>query len=237
MVIILGIALILPGVALAAHYSISTTDNSVSDWAGVSTTVTDGADIADANWDINQAWVANNSSLSEMYFRINLVSGGTFPTDCNGCYRIEARLDCNRDNDFIDTGDVVVYYEPQSDSADECQGYGWAGCGYGYDANGTTYGQTIAGSPNNYEFKANTASGNTDWTACTGNIWVTFATYYYLEETTYDTTSAIDFNVPTAVKMNDISAHPKNENQAALVLIIAGALLITGQSIFKRKQA
>jgi hypothetical protein len=239
--IIFGMALVMPGVALAAHFTISTTDSSVSDWTGVEATVTDGDDAGvDDNWDINQAWVANNSDQSEMYFRVNLVGSGAFPGLAT--YRfIEARVDCNRDSDHTDAEDVVVYYDPASSSAGECQGNNYPDCSpsYALDENGDSFGQNISGTPNNYEFKADTANGKVDWSACNGQVSVTFATFYYGTppgNVTYDSTSAVEINVPTVVKMNDISARSKSTNRVSMVLIIAGVLLITGQSIIKRKE-
>ncbi len=234
MIIILGIALLLPGVALAAHYAISTTDSSVDDWTGVVTTVTDGDDgSVDDNWDIDQAWVTDNSAHSEMYFRVNFVGSGAFP-GCANCSFIEARIDCNRDNDFSDAGDVVVFYDPATPYAGECQGNDWPGCYTTMEINGATFGQMLSGTPNNYEFKADTTDG-VSWSSCTDGINVFFATYDWENSITYDSTSAIAFNLPTSVTLNKFSARTQNENQAALVSIIAGALLITGQSIFRRK--
>ena len=134
-------------IAYAAHTTINT-DNGLVDtnWSNVSVHSNDGDDIADNNYDIDQAWIANEANNSgDFYFRVNLVGGGQLPHNYSS---FEARLDCNQNGSFSDSIDVVVYYaiDGTTEELVECQGDEYPSCDFttppnNSDTNAATFGE------------------------------------------------------------------------------------------------
>jgi hypothetical protein len=181
-------------VVYAVRTTINTNDGAVdTHWGSVTVLSNDGNDFANDNYDINQAWITNAPDNSEFYFRVNLVGSGRLPLDYSS---FEARLDCNRDGDFVDAVDVVVYYAPYettygTEEVVECQGDDYVMCEMlatnHSDTNADTFGEEISGSPYNYEWKADVVNGDTNWSQCLGNINVQFASlnqYQQLQDIT-----------------------------------------------------
>lgn len=207
------LALTVASVAYALHATIVTSDGAVdTNWGVTSVFSNDGDDFSNDNYDIDQAWIINAADNSEFYFRVNLVGSGRLPLDYSS---FEARLDCNRDGDFSDGGDVVVYYAPYNttDSTEEvveCQGNDYVMCdmlasNYS-DTNADTFAEEIAASSYNYEWKADVTHGDTNWSQCLGNINVQFASLDQYQQLR-DITAWREYNVPTVVTLESFTTH------------------------------
>ncbi|CAG1771866.1 hypothetical protein BAC2_02021 [uncultured bacterium] len=210
-----GLALTITSVVYAVRTTINTDNGSVdANWGSVTLFSNDGDDFADNNYDINQAWLTNAPDNSEFYFRVNLVGSGRLPQDYSS---FEARLDCNRDGDFADAVDVVVYYATRTTSdfteeVVECQGNDYYFCDYAptntSDTNADTFGEEIAGSPYTYEWKADVVNGATNWSQCLGDINVQFASLN-TSQVLQESTVWRGYNVtPNAVALKNFTAQP-----------------------------
>jgi hypothetical protein len=229
-------------IAYAAHTSIDTTNGSVdANWSNVTVLRNDGDDIGNDNYDINQAWVANASDNSEFYFRVSLVGSGQLPHDYSS---FEARLDCNQNGNYFDSVDVIVYYaiRPTGEELVECQGDEYPECDFttepnNSDANGASFGEEISGPPYNYEWRADSDTGDTDWSQCFGQINVQFTS---LNSTfaVQDSTAMRVYNVPTAIQLTGFIANPGNQNLFAIgaMGLIFGVIAILAVK-FSRKRS
>jgi hypothetical protein len=218
--------LVFASVAYAAHVTIDTNNNAVDDWSTVPMLYNDGGDVA-ANYDIADAWMGNNASLSEFYFRVNLQGTGRLPLDSV----LEARLDCNQDNDFIDNGDITIYYWIYSGPTEvllECRGDGSV-C----ETNAVTFGEEILGTPNNYEWKADVStgvSGEADWSACLGTVNVQFASGN--GAATQDETIIRGYSAPNAVTLKSFAA----QNQVPIAAIAVSVVALGGLVVIRRRK-
>jgi hypothetical protein len=235
--IAIAAVLAITSVAYAAHVTINTDDGAIDGaWVNVPLSINDGADAA-ANYDIVEAWVGNEADNSAFYFRVNLAGTGQLPDDYS---TLEARLDCNQDGDFTDAGDVIVYYAldaflPDGEESVECQGTDYIDCDYApepnnSDTNPISFGEEIAGSPYNYEWRADVNNGDTDWSACLGTFNVQFASV--------DNTGAVQditvwraYSAPNAVTLTRFTVQNQIVPVAAIVLGTAavGGLLVIRQ--------
>lgn len=224
----LFLVLTIASVAYAAHTTINTDDGQLdANWGNVSVMSNDGDDFANDNYDIDQGWAANASDNSAFYFRVNLVGTGQLPHDYSS---FEARLDCNRNGSFQDSGDVVVYYAITGSSEElvECQGDEYPSCDYtaepnNSDTNAATFGEELSGTPYNYEWRADVNNGSTDWSSCFGQINVQFVSLDSAQ-TAQDTTTWHGYNVPTAVYLTDFAA--KQSLNLTIVAVIAISILV-----------
>ncbi|MCB9136447.1 MAG: hypothetical protein H6636_13550 [Anaerolineales bacterium] len=219
-------------IAYAAHTTINTNNGQVdANWSNVSALSNDGDDIANNNYDIDQAWVANASDNSAFYFRVSMVGTGQLPHNYSS---FEARLDCNQNFVFNDSVDVVVYYAIEDggigEELVECQGNQYFECDYdpepnGADTNANTFGEEIAGAPYNYEWRADVNNGEVDWSQCFGTINVQFLS---LDDSfaTQDTTLWRSYNVPTAIELHQFTAQPSRNLNIVGMIAIPGLILL-----------
>ena len=221
----------------AAHVTINTNDGALdANWANVSLIINDGADTA-ANYDIVEAWVGNSADNSAFFFRANLAGTGQLPNDYSA---LEARLDCNLDNDFTDAQDVVVFYAldtflPDGEEVMECQGDDYIDCDYlpepnNSDTNPLTSGEEIAGTPYSYEWQADTVNGATDWSACLGSFNVQFASVNG-SGVVQDITNWLPYSAPNAVALSSITA----QNMMPITAIVLGITAVGGLLVIRKK--
>jgi hypothetical protein len=227
-VISLVCLLALPLIVQADHRTINTADGLVDPAWVHTTSVIDGSDYADPNWDIQQAWVTNEADNSVFYFRVKLY--GKMPA--NDWSGVEALLDCNHNGVMTDASDVVVYFAPGSaypNGTGACQGNLWpTTCNdYHYTPNSEIIGNT----PTDYEWKAAT-NEVINYSACTGTINVGFRTTSFDSNGTNpqfrDTTNWINYSAPTRVTLSSFTA----QNAAGPLALLGGtgvlALLVFG---------
>ena len=211
-------------IAYAAHTTIDTNNGVVdANWSNVPVLQTDGDDIGNDNYDINQVWVANESDNSAFYFRASLIGSGQLPNDYSS---FEARLDCDQNGNYLDSVDVIVYYAINGavEELVECQGDEYDQCDYNpepnnSDTNTALFGEEIAGPPYNYEWRAYPSDGTTDWSQCFGQINVQFASLnngFVVQ----DSTVMRAYNVPTAIQLSGLTA----ANRGNQSLFAVGAL-------------
>jgi hypothetical protein len=218
-------------VVYAAYVTINTNNGAVDDWSSVPVLVSDGVDVSNSNYDINNAWMGNDAATpSEVYFRVDLV-GGPLPSLGDS---LEARLDCSTpaDGDFQDPEDMVVYYYlgiPEDIA--ECQGNLYAtGCPFAsIEQNGATFGEEIgtSGSPYTYEWKAD-ISGSANWSACLGDVNVQFASFNGISEVDSTAWGQGGYSIPTSVMLADIAAQGQVMPAIAIVLstVAVGSLIV-----------
>lgn len=211
--------------------------------------ITDGADTT-ANYDIVEAWMAHNSTLSEFYFRVNLAAGGQLPP---GDYAgLEARLDCNRDGSYQGIEDMVIYYAldafvPGLEEVAECQGSDYFDCDFlpepnNSDTNPQEFGEEVLGTeiPTplwNYEWKAD-VNGDASWALCLGTtIDVQFAAVKVgdLFNREQDVTIWVpyDSSVPTAVTLATFTATAAEDRAVLLNWETASELDILGFNLYR----
>lgn len=199
-------------IAYAAHTTINTNDGSVDpNWSNVSVLSNDGDDIANNNYDIDQAWIANAADNSGVYFRVSLIDSGQLPTNYSS---FEARLDCNQNGNYFDNVDVIVYYAINGTTEElvECQGNEYPDCDYNpepnhSDTNAASFGEAMSGARYNYEWQADPINGTTDWSQCFGSINVQFTSLDNILNV-QDSTVARAYNIPTAIHFVHSTASP-----------------------------
>ncbi len=194
-----------------------------SDWGAP--LMDSGTGSVDPNYDIDDGWVGNEADNSFMYFRVSLAPGSQLPSDYD---TLEARLDCDQNGSYTDVVDVVVRYSLDDfllppEELWECQGND-PYCFFPED-NGDTYGEVILGSPNNYEWRADTAGGvgNVDWTACFGGINVQFASINSSGQQ-QDATLWEGFSTPNTVTMSNFASRIPLLGSAIAIVVSVVAL-------------
>ena len=201
-------AILLISVVYAATTTIDTNDGSVDpNWSAV-TMLRDDPDNDSAtpsDAELDKVWIANNSALDTFYFRAD----NLFQLPATEL--IAAKLDCNRNGSYTDPVDVVVLIDLYLDTSFECQGDTYNGSCY-HDApednNGSTAAEEInaGGGIYTYEWMGSTA-GTVDWSSCLGTIAVQFAAVYHSDYTLEDDTTVVrDYNSPTAVQLEHMTA-------------------------------
>ena len=224
-------------IAYAAHTTINTANNQVdTNWSNVSVHSNDGDDIGNNNYDIDQAWIANEAATSGgFYFRVNLVGTGQLPHDYSS---FEARLDCNQNGSFSDSVDVVVYYaiDGATEELVECQGDEYPSCDYATppnfsDTNDASFGEEIADATYNYEWRADPDSGDTDWSQCFGAIDVQF-TSLNSSFTVQDSTVVRAYSAPTSIILADFTA----KHELINIFMLVGVILLLVVMIWVAKR-
>ncbi len=235
--ICLTLVLFIPVTAYAAFYEINTNDGIVdADWSSVTVFNNDGADGGiDDNYDIDQTWITSSSDKQYLYFRASLVGTGRLPGDSVSSF--EVRFDCNDDTNF----DMVVFYNTYWDDAVECPSSAyWICANATSDWNRDVYGEEISGTPYNYEWMVDTVNGDgedsdVDWTGCLANPDIWFITTNSIGNIA-DTTTAREFNLATAITLQDFSANQQNDRfiQMAIYLaLVGGVVFLVGKIFFK----
>jgi hypothetical protein len=233
-------------VAYAALYTISTTDNSVSEWfsQGIPVFQTDPAgDVPTPDEDIINTWVAAEDSNGDG-------TGDTinFLVEVNGSPALNtlgrvivASLDCNNKNGHQEIVDRLVIYNPKQDTLEIRTGDGYDTV-YGVP-NGGIYGQRVGaflewGIPVS-ELGGGMFDEPTGY--CSGDIGVQFATVNGFTNSPIDQTSPQEWrgiNVPTAVSVSNFGAAGAAFNSVAFVALV-GLVIIGGLSgiiLLRRRQ-
>lgn len=231
-IVVVVLMLVVTTVVYAAFVTVNTNNGAVDTAAWNSTTplLVDGSgDTGNANYDIGEVWVANDAATpTELYFRVDLEGL------LNLGDRLEARLDCNGDNDFIDAQDILVYYQMNiTEDVSECQGNLYAsGCPFALiEQNGAEFGEEITGTPNTYEWKAD-ISGDTVWDSCMGSINVQFASLQNGSEIDVTDWAQGNYNVPTAVNMLGFTG-PQSQLLVSLAAVLLGIVTLVGLAVLR----
>jgi hypothetical protein len=233
-------------VAYAALYTISTTDNSVSEWfsQGVPVFQTDPAgDVATADEDIISTWVAAEDSNSDgtgdtINFLVEMKGSPALST--NAFRVVVASIDCNNNDVHQEAVDRLIIYNPTSDFVEIRNGtqtvkYGPPGA--------KDFGQRV----NQYlEWGvpvSELGGGQFDEPVghCSGEVGVRFATVNGLSGATIDQTTSSPWGgirIPTAVSVSNFGAAGATFNSVAFVAL-AGLVIIGGLSgiiLLRRRQ-
>lgn len=223
--LLLGLAI--TTAAFAANTDINTDDGQVDpNWSIVSPLTSDGDDIGNDNYDINQAWVVSNAGQSAYYFRVNLIGSGRLPHDYSS---FEARLDCDQNGSFLDSADIVVYYAIASSYEEvvECQGSDYPNCDFTpepnhSDTNPDVFGEEVLSGVYNYEWRADVNNGAADWSQCfnTVNIQITSLDPSFVVQ---DISAWQEYNAPTAV---DLAVFEAKSYPNPAPSLLAGVLIL-----------
>jgi hypothetical protein len=231
-VVAVAALLVFTSVAYAAHVTIDTNDGAVdTNWSAVPMLYDDGGDGVADNYNIAEAWMGNNASPpTEFYFRVNLWNSGLLPVNSS----LEAALDCNQNGLFDEVVDVTVAYQLLSGGLElvvECQG-DLSACDT--DGSPTALGEEITGTPNNYEWMANT-SGTVDWSNCLGAVDVQFRSWDLNSPsvTPQDETAVRGYSVPNVVTLKSFTAQNRVLPAAAIVL---GVVAVGGLVVIRRRK-
>ena len=226
------LVLLLPTMAGAGFATIDTDDGVVDpDWASVPTfqVSTNDTEIDD-NYDIKETKLTSEADGSFWYFQMTLY--GQLPLD--NVTSLEARISCNGDAAFDHAEDkIILYYHADpatNDNAIECEGSDYPLCSSG-ELQGSDFGEesAVGDGSYSYEWKADlTDEGSIDWSTCDGTETVQFAVADE-DGNTYDSTTASEFNAPSAVQLDQIrgTAAPSWELIALLsVVLMLGAVTL-----------
>ena len=221
-------ALLLASTALAAFFNISLSDNSIADWAGAPELHEDGLDTGlDPQNDIVRTYMVRDAALSQYSFRITMGAIG------DGETVVTANLDCDNDGDIDGPEDIYVTYFPGSGFGDLVEiGLGdGSGAVSDYPAGGQV---VVTGPDVDYEWAGVIAGTPLAASACVqpGNIGVIFSASY--NET--DTTVLREWNVPTAVELQDFAARPQVAPLTAAALLALAGLLALGSFVIVRRK-
>ena len=231
-------------VAHAILYTISTTDNSVSEWfsQGVPVFQTDPAgDVATADEDIINTWVAAEDSNGDgigdtINFLVEMKGSPALST--NAFRAVVASIDCTNNGVHQEAVDRLVIYNPATDFVEIRDGTQMIKNGLG-----GTYGQRV----NQYlEWGvpvSELGGGQFDEPVghCSGEVGVRFATVNGLSGATIDQTTSSPWGgirIPTAVSVSNFGAAGATFNSVAFVAL-AGLVIIGGLSgiiLLRRRQ-
>lgn len=203
----LVLAIAFPGIVRAAIAVINTTDGSWDGgWGNPMRVDGDDAGVTD-DVDIDTFWVNTDaSSPTTFYFGVSTVD----PLRTYGGVRICVKVDCNGDNDFTDAEDRVLEINP-GDTI-----YDVIGDNSGWELNSADDGEFV--STRYMEARTNN-SGSIVWSGCMASNPLIKAEvrddFCPNDGTLYDETVPRSYDLPTAIRLQNISVRAAGDDLAS----------------------
>jgi hypothetical protein len=226
-------------VALAAMYNISTTDDTITDWVGVSVFQTDPrGEVTNADEDIINVWVASSLEISgtETITNLNFLMETAGAPALNRQYRgAAAIMDCDGDGVGNEDHDRMVIYGRNDDMVSICQG-NRVRCFYEGDCESDCpFGERV-GNTAFVEWRVRVTELPPDGlnsNNCRNSVSIRFATLsVYLGTTIIDQTSPLrGWNIPTVVQLQDFRATSR-ERESAVRAAFLSLMGVLGTSIW-----
>lgn len=230
-------------VALAAMYTISTTDSSTADWNGVPLFQTDPpGDVTNADEDIINVWVASSLEIvgTETITNLNFLMQTAGAPALNLPYRgAAAIIDCDRDGVDNESHDRMVNYGRNGDVVFICQGNRTGYCfNEGDYGSNSPFGERV-GDTAYVEWRVRVTELPPDVlnsNNCRNIVRIRFATFDNSNSTPIDQTSPqkvwdINQGAPTVVRLQDFRATSR-ERERAVPAAFLSMVAVLGASVW-----